>query len=405
MKKSSVILVILLPVVIAENISAQQLFKDSDQSLGHNNSFSVKLGDLDGDGDLDAAVANPTSFIRGEMIYQNNEIWLNDGKGIFTKTKQQLGSSSKLTLFDIDRDDDLDLIEDGFNAFRGPGGSYDRTPIRVWFNDGNANFTPSDKYSFEGIEIAFDNILNDDDQYEAISLESTGITANDSTILRIYSIDQSSCRLKNEITFKNFIERGLATGDLNNDGYCDLVIYRAESNYILFNDKRSGFLKSDQELPGVNHTMSVLIDDLNGDGFSDILQVNYHGMPGGPIPSKLYLNDGSGHFKETPLVYDSSILTSSAAISDFNNDGYPDIFINHGHQFLFQSNISEILINDGNANFTSIPALENIQSIYAAPGDLDNDGDPDLFLTCVAVDGSPVSNRIWFNTAIDTKPQ
>lgn len=403
MEKRSAIIVVLFTVISAGNISAQQIFKDSNQSLGHNNSFSVQLGDLDGDGDFDAAVANPTSFIQGDMIFQKNEIWLNDGTGIFSKSKQKLGSSSKLTLFDIDRDGDLDLIEDGVNAFRGPSGSFDRSPIRIWLNDGKANFTATDNYNFEGISIAFGKILNDDDHYEAVTLEYTGISASDSTILRTYSIDQSSCKLKNELTFKNFIGRGIATGDLNHDGYCDLVMFRAESNYILFNDRKGGFVKSEQELPGANHTMSVLLHDLNGDGFKDILQVNYHGMPGGPIPSKLYLNDGSGRFKEAALVYDSSILTSSAAISDFNNDGYPDILMNHGHQFLSQSNVSEILINDGNANFTSIPALKNIQSLFVAPGDLDNDGDPDLFLTCAAVDGSPVDNQVWFNTTVDEK--
>ncbi|RKZ78144.1 MAG: hypothetical protein DRR19_26920 [Candidatus Parabeggiatoa sp. nov. 1] len=50
-------------------------FIDSGQSLGSFSSTSVTLGDLDGDGDLDAWVAN---------LSQANRVWLNDGSGTFT---------------------------------------------------------------------------------------------------------------------------------------------------------------------------------------------------------------------------------------------------------------------------------------------------------------------------------
>ena len=59
-------------------------FTDSGQALGNSNSFSVALGDLDGDGDLDAMVAN---------YDQPNTVWTNDGSGTFTDSGQALGSS------------------------------------------------------------------------------------------------------------------------------------------------------------------------------------------------------------------------------------------------------------------------------------------------------------------------
>lgn len=102
---------------------AQPLFKDSGQAFESFFSASAKLGDLDGDGDLDAAVAMP-SHIRRQM----NEIWLNDGKGNFSKNLQQLGSSYNLTLFDIDQDGDLDLIL-ACAFVDGPVGSN-----RIWLN-------------------------------------------------------------------------------------------------------------------------------------------------------------------------------------------------------------------------------------------------------------------------------
>ena len=74
-------------------------FSDSGQLLGDQRSTAVSLGDLDGDGDLDAFVAN---------YLQGNRIWLNDA-GIFSDSGQSLGDqhSVDVALGDIDGDGDL----------------------------------------------------------------------------------------------------------------------------------------------------------------------------------------------------------------------------------------------------------------------------------------------------------
>jgi len=380
---------VIIILFYAENLIAQQLFKDSGQSLGSSYSTSVKLGDLDGDGDMDAAVANPS-----RPVSQNNEIWLNDGKGNFTMKPQKLGSSTEVTLFDIDQDGDLDLFENESWAQNG-------NPIRTWLNDGHANFTRSDKYDFEGVGIAFCKMSEEDTEYKAITIESSGISEIDRTILRIYSFDNSSCKLENRLEFRNFGGTGIASGDLNGDGFCDLVMYRIQSAYILLNDKKGGFLKSDQELPDENHTLLVVLKDFNGDGKLDILQSNYHGFDGLIRIVNLYLNDGSGRFTKASLPYNSHYLTTSVAVADMDNDGDQDIYINHGNQIPENVHRSEILLNDGRANFTSTPALSNIQSMLIAFGDLDNDGDLDMFLACGSVTGNTVGNRVWLNTTID----
>ena len=79
-------------------------FTNSGQSLGSSRSEGVELGDVDGDGDLDAFVANSNN--------QANRVWLNNGSGIFTNSGQTLGTSSSedVQLGDVDGDGDLDAF-------------------------------------------------------------------------------------------------------------------------------------------------------------------------------------------------------------------------------------------------------------------------------------------------------
>ena len=81
-------------------------FTDSGQFLNTlvgSDSKGIALGDLDADGDLDAYVANEG---------QDNEVWLNDGSGIFTNTFQSMGrnAASSVAMGDLDNDGDIDAF-------------------------------------------------------------------------------------------------------------------------------------------------------------------------------------------------------------------------------------------------------------------------------------------------------
>lgn len=108
----------------------QGKFTDSQQRLGFTNASAVALGDLDGDGDLDAFIAN-SSHMDAKPA---DKVWLNNGKGVFSDSKQSLGSFYDLTveLGDMDGDGDLDAFTGIWKA--GP---------RVWLNDGKGKFVDS----------------------------------------------------------------------------------------------------------------------------------------------------------------------------------------------------------------------------------------------------------------------
>lgn len=106
------------------------LFGLAQTLTGSNTSREVVLGDVDGDDDLDAYVAN------GSAGFERDELWINDGAGVFTTTAPLLDGdwNEAATLADLDGDDDLDVfLATWFGS------------DAVWLNDGSGNFTDSNQ--------------------------------------------------------------------------------------------------------------------------------------------------------------------------------------------------------------------------------------------------------------------
>jgi hypothetical protein len=106
-------------------------FADSGQRLGETDSSAVALGDLDGDGDLDALVGKRNGA----------NAWINQGgaqggqAGAFALSAQRISGrrTRAVLLSDLDDDGDLDALVAA------------RRQATVWWNDGWAAFTRSNQ--------------------------------------------------------------------------------------------------------------------------------------------------------------------------------------------------------------------------------------------------------------------
>jgi hypothetical protein len=143
--------------------------------------------------------------------------------------------------------------------------------------------------------------------------------------------------------------------------------------------------------------------DYNGDGRLDIYLVCYSQTPQPPGAAKLrdilYRNNGDGTFTD---VTDSAGISNSMrgtglAVGDYNNDGWPDMYVT-GY------GASKLCRNNGNGTFTDVTGRagvdNNLWGTSSAFFDYDNDGYLDLYvcnyltydeanLPCTLYDGKP----------------
>ena len=283
-------------------------FINTGQSLGSGDVDAVVLADLDGDGDPGMIIANKTG---------GNTIWGNDGTGTYINTGQSLGNAdtAAIAVGDVDLDGDLDVIFGNIGAAN-----------TLWLNDGNGFFTDSGQ-----------NLGNND-----------GL--------------------------------GVAVGDFDNDGDLDLAFaHLNEDNTILLNNGSGVFTNSGQAL-GSSESHDVAAADLDGDGDLDLVFAEDKDF------DTVWLNDGFGVFTDTQQ---SLGLGHSHAVSLGDVDGDGDIDIFFGDHISFNT----VFINDGSASFTTFfqaPGEEKTEDIIL--GDLNGDGRLD---GATANDNEEAS--IWLN--------
>ena len=125
---------------------------------------------------------------------------------------------------------------------------------------------------------------------------------------------------------------GAATGDLNNDGFIDVVTANnfGHSASILYGNG-DGTLQAaidiDAVEPGSIETVGVLqagIADFNGDGWNDIA-LGVQSPDLGNVGIGILINDGAGGFSGPPTYYAFSTQLRGLEIADMTGDGELDI--------------------------------------------------------------------------------
>jgi len=123
---------------------------------------------------------------------------------------------------------------------------------------------------------------------------------------------------------------------------------------------------------------SIAFSDIDGDNDQDVL-ITGRNSSNEPT-SKLYINDGAGHFTEVMNTPFDASRYGSIAFSDIDGDNDQDVLIT-GSNASFDK-ISKLYTNDGLGNFTEVTdaPFEGIYSGSVAFSDVDGDNDQDVLI-------------------------
>jgi hypothetical protein len=275
----------------------------------HNGFRSATEGDLDNDGDLDVVVVQNFTSAGVVGTPAPSVLYINEGGRFVDRTAELLPELLVPQVTWWSNIHDFDSPADGWQDIFVPGG--DGEPSRLFKNlgvDGDG-----DHLGFQDVSGRIDGPL----AQETFSYHSH-------------------------------------KADFDGDGAMDMFVYQYRTdldtatnkrgqNRILMN--RGGILVDEtaarlpiRSEPGIfGHC-----EDLNGDGWVDISQVNLkNGLVPGPIPQlpstpsiRVLINDGTGHFPtslEQPMPErlnpTSSLGTYSLEHADLNGDGWLDIYV------------------------------------------------------------------------------
>ena len=190
---------------------------------------------------------------------------------------------------------------------------------------------------------------------------------------------------------------GVIVDDFNNDGYLDIVTsgWDLDDPLHYFENNKDGTFTDKTEasnLKGITGGLNIQQVDYNNDGNLDIfvLRGAWNNQGYGNQPSSLLRNNGDGTF--TDVTIPSGLLffqpTQAAVWADFNNDGWPDVYIgteNSDYMDKGGVHISALYINNHDGTFTNVAQKAHcdiqgfVKGVTAA--DYNNDGWQDIFVS------------------------
>ena len=347
--------------------------------------FGVTVADYDNDGFDDIFI----TYFGQNVLYRNN------GDGTFTDVTKQaglLGSkprwSTGCTFVDYNRDGHLDLLVSHYLDF-----DFARVP--------RAGATEA--CNFKGV---------------LVNCGPRGLPKEKPTLYR-----NNGDGTFTDVTIAAGLgkvdagyELTTLAADFDNDGWPDLYIACDTTPSLYFRNNHDGTFTEEALYRGValnedgqeQSGMGLATGDFNADGNLDLFRTHFaDDTPG------LYRNDGKGSFQDmtiaAQLAVENRYVCWGAGIQDFDNDGWPDIFVVTGSVYpevektisTFPHRTPRYLFrNLGGTKFEELiqeagPGLTALHcSRGCAFGDFDNDGDVDILVLNVNEPPSLLRNDV-----------
>jgi hypothetical protein len=216
------------------------------------------------------------------------------------------------------------------------------------------------------------------------------------------------------------IVKGVAWGDIDNDGRLDLYVSRMDQPNLLFhNDGDAAGRPRFSEVGGEAGVREPMVSfptwffDYNNDGWQDIfvsgfetppgdIAREYLGLPHGSELPRLYRNNGDGTFTDaTKAAHVDKIMNMMGSnFGDLDNDGYQDFYAGTGTPDLRALMPNRVFRNAGGEYFQEVTTSGGFGRLdkghAVAFGDVDNDGDQDIYAVMGGAYEGDISKNAFF---------
>ena len=176
----------------------------------------------------------------------------------------------------------------------------------------------------------------------------------------------------------------MVQADYNNDGCMDLLVLRGAWEFpvrkSLLRNNCDGTFTDVTRQAGLaepaTRTQTAVWTDINKDGLLDLFVGNENG------PSQLLLNKGDGTFQDISAAsgVGKIAFTKGVSAADYDNDGYLDFYVSnlYGGNFLYHNNHDNTFTEVSQQAGVHQPQSQSFATWFF---DYDNDGWPDIFVT------------------------
>ncbi len=403
-------------------------FTITGKNIHDNFGFSVSTaGDVNGDGydDIIIGAFGYQNSLGGAFIYYGGSSMDSTANLIITGESSQTFGWSVSTAGDIDNDGYDDVIVGGYSHYNGTGIAHIYKGGPTMDNIADITITGERIDNFFGFSVSNGGDINGDG-YDDILVGANKYNVRTGKVYIYYGASQmdntADFTLTGEGAGNNFGYSVSTAGDVNNDGYDDIIVGAYGYNfgtgraYIYFGgrttDRIADVIMTGKVTDGFFGYSVSTAGDVNGDGYDDVIVGNYKSglgnayiFFGGESMDNIADVTLSG---EMPNVTPSDFGYSVSTAGDINGDGYDDVIVGAwsyyygtGRVYIYlggspMDSIADVVLTGENTN-------NNFGYSVSNAGDVNNDGYDDFIIGAYGYNYGDGKVYVYFGgSSIDT---